>query len=61
MKIKRKLCKPCAEALKAAGTHIVTPTYGATDKIDCFRCKRRRFGSTYIVEKIPTSKAGEKT
>ena len=52
MKFKRKLCKPCAEALKAAVTHTVVPVGDKTQKIDCFKCKRRRFGETYIVEKI---------
>lgn len=51
MKIKRKLCKPCAEKWKAEGTHSIVPVYDATEKVDCFKCKRRRFGNTYIVEK----------
>lgn len=51
MKFKRLLCKPCAEALKSAGTHTVVPVGEASRKVDCWKCKRRRFGETYIVEK----------
>ena len=51
MKLKRKLCKPCAEALKSAGTHTVVPAGEPSKKVDCWKCKRRRFGETYIVEK----------
>lgn len=51
MKFRRNLCKPCAEALKSAGTHTVVPVGEASRKVDCFKCKRRRFGTTYFVEK----------
>lgn len=51
MKFKRLLCKPCAEKWKAEGTHTITPTAEKARKIDCWKCKRRKFGITYITEK----------
>ena len=53
MKIKRKLCRPCAEKLKE--THSIEQiTFGRDEKVDCFKCKRHKFGHTYITEKKVT-------
>ena len=42
------LCRPCAEALKAAGKTVKTEN-GRCEKITCAECGRRRFGITYDV------------
>ena len=58
MKIKRILCKPCAEGLRNSGQYKVESLYGATAKGTCFKCKRRRFTQFYFVEKIHILKRG---
>lgn len=53
MKIKRKLCRPCAEKLKE--THSIEQlTFARDEKVDCFKCKRHKFGHTYLTEKKVT-------
>ncbi len=45
------LCRPCACALEAEG-RILTPVRKGVDlKVTCERCKRRRYGMTYALEK----------
>ncbi len=44
---KVKLCKPCAEALKAEKTVKLIPS--ASKKDTCVQCNRRRFCQTYQV------------
>ena len=51
MIIKRVMCVPCAEVLKAAGTHKVECEHGRKVKDTCFKCKKRRYCYTYRVEK----------
>ncbi len=50
MKFKRQLCRPCAEAMRE--THNVEQVeFGRDTKVDCYRCKRHKFGHMYTVEK----------
>ena len=50
MKFKRQLCRPCAEAMKE--THNLEQVeFGRDTKVDCYRCKRHKFGHMYTVEK----------
>lgn len=51
MIIKRVMCVPCAEALKAADTHKVECEHGRKVKDTCFKCRKRRYCYTYRVEK----------
>ena len=46
--MKKKLCKPCAEALKKSGTSVKC-LGGRSEKITCDECGKRRFGLPYDV------------
>ena len=48
--MKRKLCKPCVSELESTGKHEITLIHsGINEKIDCWKCKRRRYGAVYEV------------
>lgn len=47
--MKKELCVPCAETLKATGD--VKLTAHRREKITCASCKRRRYGSEYEVKR----------
>lgn len=49
--MKRQFCLPCFLELKAAGTHDIKRIAGKAVKITCWRCKRRRFGADYEIER----------
>lgn len=54
MAIKRQFCLPCV--LELQKTHTLKRVGGRNQKITCWRCKRRRYGTEYEISR----KAGEK-
>ncbi len=44
------LCRPCAEARKAAGQRLRPAITGVDRKIRCADCGRRRFGEGYFLQ-----------
>ncbi len=53
------LCLPCKIALEAAGAYELVPEPGATEKITCDECRRRRYGKEYTVKKKEGQKCRE--
>ena len=48
--MKRRLCTPCMVEMKNAGKHEITRIHGGVnEKIDCWKCKCRRYGAVYDV------------
>jgi len=47
--MRKELCRPCAEQLKAKGKKLKVLEKGVDKKVFCAECHRRRFGAAYDV------------
>ena len=49
--MKRQFCLPCFLELQKAGKHNIKRVGGRNQKITCWRCKRRRYGTDYEISR----------
>ena len=49
--MKRQFCLPCFLELQKAGKHNIKRVGGRNQKIMCWRCKRRRYGTDYEISR----------
>lgn len=49
--VKRQFCLPCFLELQKAGKHNIKRVGGRNQKITCWRCKRRRYGTDYEISR----------